>query len=247
MTLPSMYSEHASWFHLLTHPKDYEEEAAVYLDLLEGAAGRPLASLLEMGSGGGNNASWYKGQVGRVTLTDLSEDMLALSQTINPECEHVQGDMRTLRLGRAFDAVFVHDAIMYLTGEDDLAACFETAAAHLAPGGVALFVPDWVRETFGEGTDTGGHDSADGSRGLRYLEWTRDRDLTDTRYEVDYVYLLREGEHIRAVHDHHEEGIFPKGTWMRLLEGTGFDVLSTRQMEWDGKLDSQVAFLARKR
>jgi hypothetical protein len=247
MPLPSLYSEHASWFHLLTHPKDYEEEAGVYLSLLQGAASGPIRSLLEMGSGGGNNALWYKRDVPNVTLSDLSAGMLALSATINPECEHVQGDMRTLRLGRTFDAVFVHDAIMYLTTEDELAACFETAALHLQPGGLALFVPDWVKETFAEGTDTGGHDAPDGSRGLRYLEWTRDRDPEDTRYEVDYVYLLRDGHEIRAVHDHHDEGIFPRATWLRLLDAAGLEALLERQMEWDGKLDSQVAFLARKR
>ena len=48
--------------------------------------------------------------------------MLDLSRTINPECEHVQGDMRTLRLGRVFDAIFVEDAVMYLTSVADLRA-----------------------------------------------------------------------------------------------------------------------------
>jgi hypothetical protein len=41
--------------------------------------------------------------------------MLALSMTVNPECEHIEGDMRTLRLGHTFDAVFLHDAVMSLT------------------------------------------------------------------------------------------------------------------------------------
>jgi ubiquinone/menaquinone biosynthesis C-methylase UbiE len=69
-------------------------------------------SVLELGSGGGNNAFHYKHWVPNVkhwvpnvTLTDPSPGMLALSRTINAECEHVGGDMRTLRLGRAFDAV----------------------------------------------------------------------------------------------------------------------------------------------
>ena len=35
-----------------------------------------------------------------MTLVDLSEEMLAVSRELNPECEHLQGDMRTLRLGR---------------------------------------------------------------------------------------------------------------------------------------------------
>ena len=46
--------------------------------------------------------------------------MLALSRALNPECEHLAGDMRTLRLGRVFDAVFVHDAVCYMTTRADL-------------------------------------------------------------------------------------------------------------------------------
>jgi trans-aconitate methyltransferase len=43
-----------------------------------------------------------------MTLVDLSPQMLEVSKRQNPDCEHVVGDMRTVRLGREFDAVFVH-------------------------------------------------------------------------------------------------------------------------------------------
>ena len=98
--------------------------------------------------------------------------MLTLSQGLNPGCEHVLGDMRTMRMGRTFDIVFVHDAIAYMVTETDLLDCLATAFAHLRPEGVALFVPDHTRESFHPSTDHGGHDGADG-RSLRYLEWTQ--------------------------------------------------------------------------
>lgn len=240
-----MYGEFASWFHLLTAPEDYAEEAAAYLQLLRETADGEVRALLELGSGGGNNAFHYKRAV-RATLTDLSADMLALSATINPECEHIQGDMRTLRLGRTFDAVFVHDAIGYLTTEADLAACFATASAHLRPGGAALFVPDYVRETFKAVTDHGGHDAADGSRGMRYLEWVHEPDAEGTTYRVDYAYLLREGDIVRAAADRHEEGLFPRETWLRLLRESGFVDVLWRQMAWTDEPTSQVAFAARR-
>ena len=88
------------------------------IDVVSGGRAR---TLLELGSGGGNNASHPKASYA-CTLTDRSPEMLELSRSLTPECEHVHGDMRTLRLGRSFDAVFVHDALMYLTSEDDLAA-----------------------------------------------------------------------------------------------------------------------------
>src|SRR6266446_5297728 len=50
-----------------------------------------------------------------MTLVDLSPRMLLVSRRLNPECEHIKGDIRTLRLGRTFDVVFVHDAICHMT------------------------------------------------------------------------------------------------------------------------------------
>src|SRR5690606_12595145 len=106
--------------------------------------------------GGGNNASHLKAHA-RLTLVEPSEGMRAVSRALNPECEHLDGDMRTVRLGRTFDAVFVHDAVAYMTTEADLRRAMATAFLHTRPGGAALFAPDHVRETFVPGTDHGGH------------------------------------------------------------------------------------------
>ena len=151
--------------------------------------------------------------------------MLAVSRGLNPGCEHVLGDMRSLRLGRTFDAVFVHDAVVYMTTESDLSAAIATAFAHTRPGGVALFAPDYTREMFEPGTDHGGHDSPDG-RSLRYLEWTHDLEPGASTYEVDYVVLLHEtGKPPRVEADHHVEGLFSEATWLHLLEQVGFSPL----------------------
>jgi SAM-dependent methyltransferase len=218
---PLLYSELAEWFHLLTAPEDYEEEAAFYTKQLLEHARRPVKTVLELGSGGGNNASHMKKHFA-MTLTDLSPDMLEISLEVNPELEHIQGDMRMLRLGRTFDAVFVHDAVSYITNEADLRATFETAFLHCEPGGVAFFAPDHVREHFRAGTDHGGHDGTDG-RSLRYLEWVREPPAGATTIEADYAYLLSEpGKPTRVVYDHHVEGLFSKHDWLLWLREAGF-------------------------
>src|SRR5438128_882682 len=104
--LPKLYGELASWFHLLSAPADYAEEAEFARSVLAGASLTPAGTLLELGSGGGNNASHLKSHY-KMTLVDLSPGMLDLSRKLNPECEHLPGDMRTLRLGRTFDAVLI--------------------------------------------------------------------------------------------------------------------------------------------
>jgi hypothetical protein len=221
-----LYTDLAGWFHLLTAPADYEEEAAFYTEQLMAASERPIETLLELGSGGGNNASHMKAHFRQMTLTDLSEEMLALSQTLNPELEHIPGDMRTLRLGREFDAVFVHDAVVYMTTEADLKAAIETAAVHCRTGGAALFAPDHVRENFQPSTDHGGHDGNDG-RALRFIEWASDPDPEDDTYIVDYAYLLRDPDgSVRAVQDRHLEGLFSRETWLRLLSDAGFEAFA---------------------
>ncbi len=221
-----LYSELAPWYLLITARHEYLEEAEAYERALLDAA--PQArTLLELGAGAGNNAYHLKRRF-TCTLTDLSPAMLAQSAAQNPECEHLVGDMRTLRLGRLFDAVFVQDAVCYLLTEDDLRLAIETAFVHCRPGGAALFAPDYVRETFRPGTECGGNDGEDG-RAARYLEWVSQAEPGATTYHVDYAYVLRDGDSVRVVHERHVEGLFPRATWLRLLEEAGFRVhLGTR-------------------
>ncbi|HVS12723.1 MAG TPA: class I SAM-dependent methyltransferase [Thermoanaerobaculia bacterium] len=217
---PRLYDDLSSWWPLLSAPADYAEEAELYSRLLLETGDQPSRTLLELGSGGGNNASHLKGRF-ELTLVEPSEGMLAVSRELNPECEHLQGDMRTVRLGREFDRIFIHDAICYLTTRDDLRRGLETAYVHCRPGGAALLAPDYVRENFEPSTDHGGHDGLRGA--LRYLEWTWDPDPADTTYLVDYAYLLREGDGaVRVEHDRHVEGLFARADWLELLADVGF-------------------------
>jgi trans-aconitate methyltransferase len=214
-----LYKELATWWPLVSAPAEYAEEAAVAAETIVQGARGPVRRVLELGCGGGNNASHLKARF-EMTLTDFSPGMLAVSRALNPECEHALGDMRTLRLERTFDAVFVHDAVMYLTRERDLRATLATAFLHLRPGGTALFVPDDVKETWQPLTKHGGHDGV--GRALRYLVWSYDPDPSDTTTVAAYAFLLREGARTRVVHDRHSLGLFPRATWVRLFGEAGF-------------------------
>lgn len=213
------YADLARFWPLLSPVEEYAEEAAEAARVLRTAA-RPVEEVLELGAGGGHNAfhlrRWF-----RMTLADLSPDMLACSRALNPECEHVEGDMRTLRLGRAFDAVFVHDAVDYMASEADLSAAIATARAHLRPGGLVLLAPDHTAETFAPATTCGGTDGPDG-RGIRYLEWAHDPDPSDGRASVEYAFVVREADGRVEVHgETHTVGLFARATWLRLLEANG--------------------------
>ncbi len=156
-----LYSELACWWPLLSPPEEYAEEAGIYARTFREVARGKVASVLELGSGGGNNALFLARDFD-LTLVDISPEMLAVSRELNPDCEHIQGDMLSLRLDRAFDAVFIHDAIIYMTTEEQLREVLATAAAHCRKGGALLVMPDHTKETFVATTGCGGVDAGDG-------------------------------------------------------------------------------------
>lgn len=219
-----LYSDLADWYPLLTPVGDYAEEAAFYRRLFETHCHRPPRTLLDLGSGGGHNAAHLKAFLS-CTLVDLSPAMLAVSHRLNPDCEHVQGDMRSTRLGRVFDCVLVHDAVNYMASRADLAKAITTAFEHTAAGGVALFQPDFVLETFESGTETGGSDAGD--RALRYLEWRWAPEAKSNTYVTDMAYLLRdETDAVEVVHDRHLMGLFSRALWLELITDAGFKALA---------------------
>ncbi|MBI4520428.1 MAG: class I SAM-dependent methyltransferase [Gemmatimonadetes bacterium] len=215
-----LYTDLATWWPLFSPPSHYREEAEDLLPVLLAATDSPR-TLLELGCGGGSLAYHFKDRL-QLTLTDRSAAMLEVSRAVNPECEHRLGDMRSLDLGRHFELVLIHDAIMYATDAASVRATLATAHRHLRPGGAVVVIPDYVKETFDPGTSTGGEDGADG-RGLRYLEWTWDPDSADDTYEVTWVFLLREASgEVRVESDRHRFGLFARAAWRSWLREVGF-------------------------
>ena len=242
--LPRLYGGLASWFPVLTPASDYAEESRFYRRTFLDACDVEPRTLVELGSGGGHNASHIKKHF-ELTLVDLSPEMLARSRELNPECEHYEGDMRTVRLEREFDGVFVHDAIDYMTTEEDLRQVFETAYLHCRPGGAALFVPDHTRENFRESTIHGGGDVGD--RSVRYLEWTWDPNPNDTTYTADYAYLLRSGDgSMRIEQDRHVGGLFSRSEWLAWIADAGFEPRRAPLEHSELEPDECDVFVARK-
>jgi SAM-dependent methyltransferase len=237
------YADLAPFWPLLSPVEDYADEAREFLRVIEHRA-PDARRALELGSGGGHVAYHLKAHFS-MTLSDLSAEMLAESARLNPDCEHVCGDMRTLDLGIRFDVVFVHDAVDYMTTEADLEAVFATAARHLEPGGVAVFVPDHVKERYEASTDCGGGNGADG-RAIRYLEWTTELEPSATAAATHYCFLVRDADgSVRSLHERHDIGVFPQATWERLFERAGFTVEVVEERTDDDRT-GRLIFVGRK-
>jgi SAM-dependent methyltransferase len=224
---PKLYTELAGWWQLVSPTRDYADEAAFFKELFraEGAE-----TVLELGSGGGNVA-WFLKKDFTLTLTDISGEMLTESKKQNPELEHIEGDMRALRLGRTFDGVLIHDAIMYMTSEEDLRAALVTAYEHCKPGGAVVIAPDWVAETFRPQTMHEGEDA--GERGVRYLQWIWDADPDDSKVNYEVILALKENNELRTVVDRQVVGVFPRATWLRLLKDVGFEAKAVEDPSTD--------------
>jgi hypothetical protein len=159
--------------------------------------------------------------------------MLTESKKQNPELDHIEGDMRALRLGKTFDGVLIHDAIMYMTSEEDLRAALVTAYEHCKPGGAVVIVPDWVAETFRPYSTHEGEDA--GERGVRYLEWIWDADPNDTEVNYEFILALKENDALRTVVDRQVVGVFPRATWLQLLRDVGFEARVVEDPSTDGE------------
>jgi SAM-dependent methyltransferase len=217
-----MYNDLAYLWPLISPPDDYATAAKCWRDTLREKLGQGQHEILELGVGGGNNLSHLTKEF-KATAVDMSEQMLSHSQKLNPEVEHHMGDMRTVHLGKTFDAVLIHDAISYMLTEEDLMATFETASKHLKPGGIFITAPDWYKETF-KGTHLSHTTRTDGSIELTFIEYHYDPDPHDTTIEVVMLYLIRENGFLRIEQDLHILGLFSLQKWLELMTKAGFTV-----------------------
>jgi len=222
-----LYGDLAYLWPLVSPPEDYAAEACCWREVLRGKLGPGRHRVLELGVGGGHHLSHLTAEF-EATAVDLSEAMMCHSRRLNPGVEHIVGDMRTIRLGRTFQAVLIHDAVSHMQTEADLKATFATAAAHLEPGGVFITSPDHFRETFRDPfVDSTTH--SDGETELTFIEFNYDPDPADTTIETVLLYLIRKGGELRIELDRLTTGLFARQRWLDLMGEAGFEVECCRR------------------
>lgn len=142
-----VFDQYARYYDLLYREKDYAGEARFVSERLKSHGGTE-SELLELGCGTGRHGVEFARLGYRVTGVDLSENMVSQAQarakslpaSMAEQLQFSTGDVRTVRLGRKFDAaISLFHVMSYQTTTEDLRAAFKTAAMHLKPGGLFLF------------------------------------------------------------------------------------------------------------
>ena len=205
---------------------EYANYCRHVVSLIRRHAERPIRILLDIGCGGGKNVLNLKESFNVMGL-DLSPTMIAQAKELNPECDFIQGDMRTFQLDRTFDAILMDDAISHMIGRADFAAAFRTAFRHLNTGGILVATPDVTTETFRQNktiVTPAMHSATRDDLDVVFVENTYDPDAADDHYETTIIYLIRDQGRLRIETDHWRMGLFSLDTWRTVLHEAGFAV-----------------------
>ena len=218
-----MYDKSARIYDLLyvgTGIKDYQAETAELRRIIEES--RPGArTLLDVACGTGAHLAelrrWYD-----VEGADISPAMLVVARGRLPGIQLHEADMRTLELGRSFDAVIcLFSSIGYITDPAEMRSTVARLAAHVAPSGL-LILDGWIRPD-------------EWSEGYRpEPEIARDDEMTVVRLavgrregsitELDMHHLVQTAGGVDYFMESHRLALTPTAEYVSAVESAGLSV-----------------------
>ena len=201
--------------------KDYARESAEIRALVDDRNPR-ARTLLDVACGTGGHLLHLKDRYD-LTGVDLDPGMLEVASRQLPDIPLVPADMRTLDLGRTFDAVIcLFSSVGYLADTGELDTSVGGMARHLNPGGV-LVVDGWVRpDAWIEGGHTG-FETASGDGGLKVVRMVRSERRGD-KTNLEMHYLIATTEKIDHVVELHELTLFTPADYESAFAGAGLRV-----------------------
>lgn len=210
-----------SWtWPIVSPPEEYREEARQFWDFLRKTASGRVRNVLHLGCGAGHVDSQLKRYVD-ITGVDLSPSMLRLARRRNPEVTYRRGDMRSVRLGCAFDGALISDAVAYMQTSRDLTRAFATAYRHLRPGGAFVTYAEHLRGRLPQNYTRPIH-GREGRDEVVFVENLYDPDPHGATLEATFIYLIRRSGRLTVETDRHVLGFFREPTWRRSLQEAGF-------------------------
>jgi SAM-dependent methyltransferase len=211
------YASRPELYDLEYAEKDYAAEADTIAGIVH-ERNPGAETLLDVACGTGKHLEHLRTRFACEGV-DLDGGLLAVARERLSDIPLHQGDMRTLALGRRYDAVTcLFSAIGFLRSIDELDATARALAQHLEPGGVLLVEP-WI--TPGEWIPNRPHVLSANAPGIALARVTlsglRDERISTT--EMHYVIGTPDG--IEHYVDDHALYLFTEDEMRAAFEGAG--------------------------
>jgi SAM-dependent methyltransferase len=133
-----LYRELARIYHgMYQQLFNYAADFHYYDDILQQFQ---CMNVLELGCGTGVLAKYFIDSMYSYLGVDLYEEMLQIARETAPQGHFVQGDMRTFRVHRTFDAIIINGkTFSHLLSNSDLLSCLDSISRVLKPKGLLIF------------------------------------------------------------------------------------------------------------
>lgn len=216
-----LYKKLAQYYDLIYSFKNYLDETALLLKVIEQYKKSPGNTLLDVACGTGKHLSYLKDKF-QCIGTDLNEKMLNVARKNVPGVRFIQKNMINMRLHMSFDILTcLFSSIAYVKTYENLAKTIETFSLHLNTGGIAIIEPWFTKETFKK-------------VGYPPVMICEDRNTRITRFNtskikgnlsvvtVDFS-VETENTEVEYIQDQHELAMFEPEKTLHLMKNAGFE------------------------
>jgi SAM-dependent methyltransferase len=216
---------YAAAYDALYAEKDYRGECDLLERVFTTYASKPVTSILDLGSGTGVHAHELATRGYEVVGVDRSESMLEVARRGRSDAKFLHGDLRSVDVGRRFDAVVLFFAVLgYQLSDSDVLAALRTSRQHLEQGGLLAFDVWYGPAVLAQRPSTRTRTVDWGDRHVvRKSSGTLDPDRPTVR--VDFELTIAGDESAPPVHETHEMRYFSSSDLERHLVDAGFELM----------------------
>jgi SAM-dependent methyltransferase len=236
-----VFKDYSNYYDALYSDKEYEAEVDFIRHLVSLESSQQI---LDLGCGTGRHDFLLASSGHSVTGVDLSKRMLAIARKkaaqAGTKIEFILDDIRTVRLGKAFDLVISMFAVMsYQVTNDDLFKTLQTARAHLAPGGVFVFDAWFGPAVLAQRPEERVKEITTGDERIIRIA-KPELDVLHNLVTVNYTIMRFKGEQqLDETHEAHRMRylFLPEVAWM--AQSAGFEVVKTCPFMDTGRLPTE--------
>lgn len=216
-----LYRDLAKYYDLIYSLKDYKEETAKLMQIINEYKKSVGKMLLDVGCGSGKHLEYFT-EYFHCTGVDINESILEIAKSRVKNVDFYQGDMMSMKINKQFDIITcLFSVIGYVKTYANLKKTMENFSRHLIKGGIIIIEPWFTKTTFNVGYP--GMTTFD-SPDLKIARLNTS-EVTENISIMDMHYLIAEkGKKMQYFSERHELGLFEIDKTLKILEEVGCNV-----------------------